>query len=309
MKILVTGGAGFIGSHLVKRLLSQGHEVAIQDSFITGSLENFKTEIYSHRLEIYSSDVSQSLPPGRFDQIYNLACVASPVQYRVDPIYTMNTCVFGINNVLSRAERDGSTVLQASTSEVYGDPTIHPQTEDYFGNVNTIGPRSCYDEGKRAAETLCFDFRRTRNVDVKIARIFNTYGPNMTINDGRVIPNFIWQALTSQSLSIYGTGDQTRSFCYVDDLVDGLLKLMNSHPEVSGPINLGNPIEFSLNALVNLIFEKIKKVGVVYEPLPEDDPKKRQPDIELAHRILGWKPEVELDEGLDRTIAYFKELL
>ena len=306
-KILVTGGAGFIGSHLCKFLLEKGEKVTCLDNLLTGSKNNIE-KLFSNE-NFYFSKMTINNPihyNGRFDQIYNLACPASPVHYQSDPINTIKTNTIGVINMLELAEKDNSRILQASTSEVYGDPLEHPQSESYLGNVNTIGPRACYDEGKRVAETLFTDFHRKNGVDIKIARIFNTYGPNMAENDGRVISNFVLQALENKDITIYGNGEQTRSFCYVSDMIDGLYKLMNKKNFI-GPVNLGNPIEFSMNKLAKKIVDLTNSnSNLVYRELPLDDPKKRMPDIILARDKLDWKPEVYLSEGLEKTINYFK---
>lgn len=306
-KTLVTGGAGFIGSHLCKKLLDLGKKVICLDNMFTGTYDNI-SELYSNpNFEFINANVIHPLQLD-VDEIYNLACPASPIQYQYDPIMTTKTSFLGALNVLDLAKRNGAKVLQASTSEIYGDPLVHPQTEDYRGNVNTIGPRACYDEGKRVAETLFSDYRRLYGVDTKIVRIFNTYGPHMLENDGRVVSNFIMQALGEKPLTIYGDGSQTRSFCYVDDLVNGLISMMEADSKVSGPINLGNPREMTVIELAKMI---IKKTGssskIVFDKLPEDDPVKRKPNIDLAIKALQWKPIVPIEDGLDRTIGYFKD--
>ena len=307
-KILVTGGAGFIGSHLCEFLLKKGEKVTCLDNLLTGSKNNIE-KLFSNK-NFYFSKMTINNPissNGKFDQIYNLACPASPVHYQSDPINTIKTNTIGVINMLELAEKKNSRILQASTSEVYGDPLEHPQSESYLGNVNTIGPRSCYDEGKRVAETLFSDFHREKGVDIRIARIFNTYGPNMAEDDGRVISNFVLQALKNEDITIYGNGEQTRSFCYVSDTVDGLYKLMNKKDFI-GPVNLGNPIEFSMNKLAKKIVDLTNSnSNLIYGELPLDDPKKRRPDIILAIDELNWKPEVKLKEGLEKTINYFKE--
>lgn len=304
MRIIVTGGAGFIGSHLCKKLLEQGHTVVCVDNLYTGSKENIKELTANPKFQFIQHDIIKPLEEDA-DQIYNLACPASPVHYQKDPIYTTKTSIFGTYHMLELAHANKASILQASTSEVYGDPLEHPQKETYWGNVNPIGIRSCYDEGKRAAETLCMDFKRYNNVNVHIARIFNTYGPNMVKEDGRVVSNFILQALSKKPITIYGNGKQTRSFCYVSDLVEGLIKLMNS--KITGPVNLGNPGEFTIKQLAEEIIKLTKsKSKIVYKPLPQDDPKQRKPDITQAKK-LGWTPEVQLIEGLKKTIEYFKE--
>jgi UDP-glucuronate decarboxylase len=304
MDILVTGGAGFLGSHLCERLLEQGNNVTCLDDLSTGFYKNIS---HLDALTFVRRDVSK-LPPRRFDQIYNLACPASPVHYQFDPINTFQTSVLGALAVLREANEHGSTVLQASTSEVYGDPSVHPQPESYWGNVNPIGPRSCYDEGKRGAETLFFDFQRTCQTDIRVARIFNTYGPRMAVNDGRVVSNFIVQALKGEPLTIYGDGRQTRSFCYVDDLIDGLTALMSS--QETFPVNLGNPSEFTMLELATAVIELTGSVSKIeHRPLPVDDPKQRKPDITRAKAILNWRPKVDLQDGLKETIAYFRKAL
>jgi UDP-glucuronate decarboxylase len=304
--ILVTGGAGFIGSHLCERLLEQGNEIICLDNFYTGRRANISHLISNPLFEVLRHDICFPLYI-EVNEIYNLACPASPVHYQFDPVQTTKTSVHGAINMLGLAKRIKAKILQASTSEVYGDPTVHPQDESYWGNVNPIGLRSCYDEGKRCAETLFFDYYRQNNVKIKMARIFNTYGPKMHPNDGRVISNFIMQALKSEDITIYGDGTQTRSFCYVDDLVDGLLRIMHSPDDFTGPVNLGNPNEVSILELAEKIIELTNsKSQIVYAPLPEDDPKQRQPLIELAEIELGWQPKIELEEGLKRTIEYFE---
>lgn len=306
-KTLVTGGAGFIGSHLCKKLLDLGKKVLCLDNMFTGTYDNI-SELYSNpNFEFINANVIHPLQLD-VDEIYNLACPASPVQYQYDPIMTTKTSFLGALNVLDLAKRNGAKVLQASTSEIYGDPLVHPQTEDYRGNVNTIGPRACYDEGKRVAETLFSDYRRLYGVDTKIVRIFNTYGPHMLENDGRVVSNFIMQALGGKPLTIYGDGSQTRSFCYVDDLVNGLISMMETDSKVSGPINLGNPREMTVLELAKLIIQKTSSNSeIVFDNLPEDDPVKRKPNIELAIKILNWEPTVSIEAGIDKTIEYFKD--
>jgi UDP-glucuronate decarboxylase len=305
-KILVTGGAGFIGSHLCKRLLNEGNEVICLDNFFTGSKQNIIHLIDNPYFEIIRHDIEEPILL-EVDEIYNLACPASPIHYQFDPVKTVKTSVMGAINVLEIAKRTGAKILQASTSEVYGDPEIHPQPETYRGNVNPIGPRACYDEGKRCAETLFFDYYRQFNVDIKIVRIFNTYGPRIAINDGRVVSNFIIQALQNKDITIYGDGTQTRSFCYVDDLINGLIKMMNSNE--TGPINLGNPEEITIKDLAKIIIKLTNsKSKIIYKPLPQDDPKKRQPDITLAKQQLNWKPIIKLEEGLKQTLQYFREI-
>jgi UDP-glucuronate decarboxylase len=306
--IAVTGGAGFIGSHLCDRLIEVGHRVFCIDNLQTGRVTNVEALRHSPRFTLVRHDVTEpfaeTLP--KFDQIYNLACPASPVQYQFDRVKTALTCALGTLHALRRAERDGARLFHASTSEVYGDPEIHPQTEGYFGNVNSVGPRSCYDEGKRFAETLVTDFGHQTGVTTRMARIFNTYGPRMQSNDGRVVSNFIVQALKGEDITIYGDGDQTRSFCFVDDLVEGVLCLMNAAGEVSGPVNLGNPVETTVSALASTIIEMTRsRSKIVRHPLPVDDPRRRWPDISRAQTLLGWSPEVPLREGLAKAIAYF----
>jgi UDP-glucuronate decarboxylase len=308
-RILVTGGAGFLGSHLCERLLAEGHEVLCVDNFYTGNKENIKHLLDDYRFELLRHDVTFPLYV-EVDEIYNLACPASPVHYQRDPTQTIKTSVHGAINMLGLAKRLRAKVLQASTSEVYGDPEVHPQPESYWGNVNPIGLRSCYDEGKRCAETLFFDYHRQHQLRIKVARIFNTYGPRMHPGDGRVISNFIVQALRNEPITLYGDGTQTRSFCFVSDLVDGLIKLMNSRDAFTGPVNLGNPSEFSIRELAELIVALIgSRSSVTYLPLPQDDPRQRRPDISLAQRELGWQPTIALKDGLIRTIAYFEEVL
>ncbi|CAN7255016.1 SDR family oxidoreductase [Phenylobacterium sp. LjRoot219] len=308
-RILVTGGAGFIGSHLCERLLDQGHEVLCVDNFYTGARRNVTRLLDNTNFELLRHDVTFPLFV-EVDEIYNLACPASPIHYQYDPVQTTKTSVHGAINMLGLAKRRKAKIFQASTSEVYGDPTVHPQPEEYWGNVNPIGFRSCYDEGKRCAETLFFDYHRQHKLRIKVARIFNTYGPRMHPNDGRVVSNFIVQALKGEAITLYGEGQQTRSFCYVDDLVEGFLRLMDAPDEVTGPINLGNPGEFTIRALAEKVVE-LTGTGskIEYRPLPQDDPQQRQPDITKARAILGWEPTVQLEEGLRRTIAYFDELL
>jgi UDP-glucuronate decarboxylase len=309
--ILVTGGAGFLGSHLCDRLIANGHSVICVDNFSTGSRHNIG-HLFGHpRFELWRHDVIDRLPlKDGIDRIYNLACPASPVHYQRSPVQTVKTCVNGAINVLTFAAMHGCRVLQASTSEVYGDPEVHPQPESYTGNVNPIGPRACYDEGKRCAETLFFDYHRHQGVDIKVARIFNTYGPRMHPDDGRVVSNFIVQALKGEPITIYGNGSQTRSFCYVDDLIDGLVRLMYSPPEITGPINLGNPGEFTVRELADMVIEMTGSASrLVFQPLPADDPKQRKPDITSASVDLGWEPKVGLRDGLAKTIAHFDALL
>lgn len=308
-QILVTGGAGFLGSHLCENLVNAGHDVLCVDNFYTGSKDNLSGLLRSSRFELIRHDITFPLYV-EVDEIYNLACPASPVHYQHDPVQTTKTSVHGSINMLGLAKRVNAKILQASTSEVYGDPEVHPQEETYWGRVNPIGPRSCYDEGKRCAETLFFDYRRQHNLSIKVARIFNTYGPRMRPNDGRVVSNFIVQALTNQAITIYGNGTQTRSFCYVDDLVDGLVRLMDTGDDITGPINLGNPTEFTMLELAELVIELVGSKSVIeFKPLPIDDPQQRQPNIDRARVTLGWSPSVRLREGLDKTIAYFEGLL
>jgi UDP-glucuronate decarboxylase len=305
-RILVTGGAGFLGSHLIDRLLEHGHEVICADNLFTGTKRNLEHLHTNPRFEFLRHDVTFPLYV-EVDEIYNLACPASPIHYQHDPVQTTKTSVHGAINMLGLAKRLGARILQASTSEVYGDPTVHPQTESYWGNVNPIGPRSCYDEGKRCAETLFFDYHRQNGLDIKVARIFNTYGPRMHPADGRVVSNFIIQALGGEGITLYGDGSQTRSFCYVDDLVDGLMKLMGSPAGFTGPVNLGNPVEFSMKELAELIIlETGSRSLLVTRPLPQDDPKQRKPDISLAQAQLGWTPKIPLRDGLKPTIEYFR---
>jgi len=309
-RVLVTGGGGFLGSHLCERLLASGHEVLCADNFFTGAKDNIAHLLGNPFFELIRHDVTFPLYV-EVDQIYNLACPASPVHYQHDPVQTTKTSVHGAINMLGLAKRVGATILQASTSEVYGDPAVHPQREDYWGNVNTIGPRSCYDEGKRCAETLFFDYHRQNGVKIKVIRIFNTYGPRMHPHDGRVVSNFIVQALRGEDITVYGDGSQTRSFCYVDDLIDGMMRMMATPVEVTGPVNLGNPGEFTILELAELVIRLTgTKSRIIRKPLPQDDPCRRRPDISLAQRLLGgWAPAVPLEEGLTRTLAYFRERL
>jgi UDP-glucuronate decarboxylase len=305
-RVLVTGGAGFLGSHLCERLLTQGCEVLCADNYFTGSRENIAHLLSNPMFEAIRHDVTFPLFV-EVDQIYNLACPASPVHYQHDPVQTTKTSVHGAINMLGLAKRLGATIFQASTSEVYGDPSVHPQSEEYWGNVNPIGTRACYDEGKRCAETLFFDYKRQHNLPIKVARIFNTYGPRMHPDDGRVVSNFIMQALRGDDITIYGDGTQTRSFCYVDDLIEGFIRLMATGPEVAGPINLGNPGEFTMLELAEMTVRQVgSKSKITHKPLPADDPKQRQPNIDKALAHLGWEPKVPLEEGLARTIAYFR---
>jgi UDP-glucuronate decarboxylase len=308
-RILVTGGAGFLGSHLCAHLLKAGHEVLCVDNFFTGRRRNIAPLLDDRNFELLRHDVTFPLYV-EVDEIYNLACPASPVHYQFDPVQTTKTSVIGAINMLGLSKRLRAKVLQASTSEIYGDPAVHPQPETYWGHVNTLGPRACYDEGKRCAETLFFDYHRQHKVQIKVARIFNTYGPNMHPRDGRVVSNFIVQALTKKPITLYGDGMQTRSFCYCDDLIVGLAKLMDSDPSVTGPINLGNPVEFTMRELAEAVLDLTGSASpIVHEPLPTDDPKQRQPDITLARSKLGWEPTVALKAGLTSTIAYFEALL
>ena len=306
MRVLVTGGAGFIGSHLCERLIGEGHEVICLDNFFTGRRENVFHLLDNPRFELLRHDVIEPVLL-EVDQIYNLACPASPIHYQYNPVKTVKTSVMGTINMLGLAKRVRARILQASTSEIYGDPLVHPQKEEYWGNVNPIGQRSCYDEGKRIAETLMMDYHRQNRVDTRIARIFNTYGPRMMENDGRVVSNFIVQALRGEPLTLYGAGDQTRSFCYVDDLIEALMRLMAAD-DLHEPINLGNPVEFTIKDLAGEVVEICQSNSTFkYMPLPDDDPKQRQPDITRARTLLGWSPKVQLREGLTRTAAYFKE--
>jgi UDP-glucuronate decarboxylase len=308
-RILVTGGAGFLGSHLCERLLADGAIVICVDNFFTGARRNIEHLLDHKHFEVIRHDVTFPLYV-EVDEIYNLACPASPIHYQHDPVQTTKTSVHGAINMLGLAKRLRAKILQASTSEVYGDPDVHPQPEDYWGHVNPVGPRSCYDEGKRCAETLFFDYRRQHNLQIKVARIFNTYGPRMHPNDGRVVSNFIVQALLGRDITVYGEGLQTRSFCYVDDLVDGLIRLMDTPPDITGPVNVGNPAEFTIIELAQMLISLVgSRSKIVHRALPENDPKQRQPDISLAQELLGWKPRVALKEGLMRTIKYFERLL
>ena len=305
-KILVTGGAGFIGSHLCKKLLDEGNDVLCLDNYFTGTKENISDLFKSPYFEVIRHDVCFPLYV-EVDEIYNLACPASPIHYQHDPVQTTKTSVHGAINMLGLAKRINARILQASTSEIYGDPETHPQEENYWGNVNPIGPRSCYDEGKRCAETLFFDYYRQHNLDIKVVRIFNTYGPNMHPNDGRVVSNFIVQALTNQDITVYGNGDQTRSFCYIDDLISGIFKMMSSEEKFIGPVNLGNPVEFKIIDLAKTIIKLTNsKSNIVNKELPTDDPIRRKPNISLAKNVLDWEPSFNLEEGLKLTIDYFK---
>ncbi|MFC4278560.1 UDP-glucuronic acid decarboxylase family protein [Achromobacter aloeverae] len=310
-RILVAGGAGFIGSHLCARLLREGHEVICLDSLRTGSLRNIAALSNHPGFTLVRHDVIVPYEARDIDQIYNLACPASPVHYQIDPVHTLRSCVEGAIRLLDLAQRTGARILQASTSEVYGDPHVHPQREDYWGNVNPVGPRSCYDEGKRCAETLFLDYGRQNGLSIKIARIFNTYGPHMAVGDGRVVSNLIVQALGGQPLTLYGDGRQTRAFCYVDDLVEGLVRLMNSPAPVTGPVNLGNPQEISMLTLARHVLREVGKdeaPPIQFRELPVDDPTQRCPDIALARSTLGWQPRIDLETGLRRTVAYFRQL-
>ncbi len=306
-KILITGGAGFLGSHLCKKLLEEGNYIICLDNFFTGSKENVESLTKNKNFELVKHDITKEYF-AQIDQIYNLASPASPPFYQYDSIKTIKTSVLGIINMLELAKRTNARILQASTSEVYGDPKVHPQNESYWGNVNPIGIRSCYDEGKRCAETLMMDYHRQNSTDIRIIRIFNTYGPNMNINDGRVVSNFIVQALKGNDITIYGDGSQTRSFCYVDDLIDGMIKMMNNSQDFTGPVNLGNPTEFTIKDFAQLVIEMTNsKSQIVYKPLPQDDPVKRKPDISLAKQELQWEPKINIEKGLEKTIEYFSK--
>jgi UDP-glucuronate decarboxylase len=308
-RILVTGGAGFLGSHLCERLLAAGSDVLSVDNYFTGRKENIAHLLPNPHFEAMRHDVTFPLYV-EVDQIYNLACPASPVHYQFDPVQTTKTSVIGAINMLGLAKRIGAKILQASTSEVYGDPEVHPQTEDYRGNVNPLGPRACYDEGKRCAETLFFDYHRQHRTQIKVARIFNTYGPRMHPNDGRVVSNFIVQALRNEEITLYGDGSQTRAFCFVDDLIDGLIRLMATGTDVTGPINIGNPHEIPVRELAERVIRITESASrIVHRPLPQDDPLQRCPDITMAKDVLGWQPAIELDAGLRRTAAYFEQML
>lgn len=309
MRILVTGGAGFIGSHLCERLLNAGHDVLCVDNYFTGQKRNIAHLMDNKNFEVMRHDVTFPLYV-EVDQIYNLACPASPVHYQYDPVQTTKTSVHGAINMLGLAKRVRARILQASTSEVYGDPVEHPQTESYWGNVNPIGIRACYDEGKRCAETLFFDYHRQHQLEIKVVRIFNTYGPRMAANDGRVVSNFIVQALQGKDITLYGDGTQTRSFCFVSDLVDGLIRMMNSPAEFTGPVNLGNPTEFTIRELAEKVLAQVGgKSAIVFHPLPQDDPKQRQPNIQLAKEKLAWQPSVVLHQGLVETVRYFESVI
>ncbi len=308
-RVLITGGAGFLGSHLAERMLAAGNDVLVVDNFFTGTKDNIRHLLANPNFELMRHDVTFPLYV-EVDEIYNLACPASPVHYQFDPVQTTKTSVHGAINLLGLAKRVKAKILQASTSEVYGDPEVHPQVESYWGHVNCNGIRSCYDEGKRCAETLFFDYWRQYKVKIKVIRIFNTYGPRMHPNDGRVVSNFIVQALQNKDITLYGDGSQTRSFCYVDDLIEGMIRLMNTGDDVTGPVNVGNPGEFTIRELAEKIIEITgSKSKLVYEPLPSDDPRQRRPDITLAKKLLDWQPTIQLEEGLRRTIAYFDKLL
>lgn len=308
-RIMVTGGAGFLGSHLCDRLLEQGHEVLCVDNLFTGTKRNIDHLHSQPRFEFMRHDITFPLYV-EVDEIYNLACPASPIHYQHDPVATTKTSVHGAINMLGLSKRLRARIMQASTSEVYGDPQVHPQTEDYWGHVNPVGLRSCYDEGKRCAETLFFDYHRQHGIEIKVARIFNTYGPRMHPNDGRVVSNFIVQALQNKPITVYGDGSQTRSFCYVDDMIDGFIRLMDSPADFTGPVNLGNPREFSIRELAEKVVAMTgSKSDIIVKPLPSDDPAQRQPDISLAKKMLGWEPDIQLDAGLARTIAYFRNLV
>jgi UDP-glucuronate decarboxylase len=308
-RVMVTGGAGFLGSHLCQRLLREGHDVLCVDNYFTGRKDNIVDLLDDKHFEVMRHDVTFPLYV-EVDEIYNLACPASPVHYQFDPVQTTKTSVIGAINMLGLAKRVGAKILQASTSEVYGDPTVHPQTEDYRGNVNPLGPRACYDEGKRCAETLFFDYHRQHNVDIKVVRIFNTYGPRMHPNDGRVVSNFIMQALRGEDITLYGDGSQTRAFCYVDDLIDGFMRLMATGRDFTGPINIGNPHEIQIRELAERVIGLVgSQTRIVHRPLPQDDPLQRCPDISLASSVLGWAPAVALETGLARTIDYFRRML
>lgn len=308
-RVLVTGGAGFLGSHLCDKLLQEGNDVICVDNLFTGRKDNIRHLLSNPYFEFIRHDVTEPLYV-EVDQIYNLACPASPIQYQYNPIKTAKTSVIGTLNMLGLAKRVGARILQASTSEVYGDPEVHPQPESYRGCVNPIGIRACYDEGKRMAETLMFDYHRMHQVEIKVIRIFNTYGPRMSVNDGRVVSNFIIQALRNENITIYGNGMQTRSFCFVDDLIDGMIKLMNSRPDFTGPCNVGNPVEYTISELARKIIEWTGSTSeLLFEPLPQDDPAQRKPVIDLAKKELAWHPSISLEEGMKKTIAYFRSVL
>ena len=308
-RILVTGGAGFLGSHLCERLLLEGNEVICLDNYYTGSKNNVAHLLDNSKFELLRHDICFPLYV-EVDEIYNLACPASPIHYQYDPVQTTKTSVHGSINMLGLAKRQGAKIFQASTSEIYGDPEIHPQNESYWGKVNPIGPRSCYDEGKRCAETLFFDYYRQHNLKIKVARIFNTYGPNMHPNDGRVVSNFITQALQNKDITIYGDGSQTRSFCYVDDLIEAMILFMKTENDFTGPMNLGNPNEFTIKELADIIIDSTSSYSkIIYEPLPQDDPKQRKPDISLAKEKISWDPSIQIQAGIERTVKYFKKIL
>ena len=308
-RIFITGGAGFLGSHLCDRLVAEGHDILCLDNFFTGGKQNVSHLLGKPNFELIRHDLVQPIFL-EVDEIYNLACPASPIHYQYNPVKTVKTSVMGAINMLGLAKRVKAKILQASTSEIYGDPAVHPQKEDYWGNVNTIGIRSCYDEGKRCAETLFFDYHRQNRVNIRVVRIFNTYGPRMHPNDGRVVSNFIVQALKNQDITVFGDGTQTRSFCYVDDLIEGIIRMMNGPDDFVGPVNLGNPGEFTILELAQKILDITgSRSKIVFEPLPQDDPLQRQPDITLSREQLGWEPKIDLEEGLKRTIEYFKSVL
>ena len=308
-RIVVTGGAGFIGSHLCERLVNLGHNIICIDNLFTGSIQNINHLTKHSNFEFVNHDIVLPIYFNNVDEIYNLACPASPIHYNINPIKTVKTCTVGVINMLGLAKKNNSKILLASTSEIYGDPEIHPQTEDYYGNVNPIGPRSCYDEGKRCSETLFMDYHREHDLKIKIIRIFNTYGPSMAVNDGRVVSNFINQALLNKDLIINGTGNQTRSFQYIDDLISAMIKMMNTNDDFIGPVNIGNPNEISINKLASIIMELTNsKSQIIYQDLPEDDPKRRNPDISLAKNKLNWRPVNSLKTGLSKTINYFKQI-
>lgn len=308
-RILITGGAGFLGSHLCDRLVEERHDVLCLDNFFTGTKSNINHLLGKPNFELIRHDLVQPIFI-EADEIYNLACPASPIHYQYNPVKTIKTCVMGAINMLGLAKRVKAKILQASTSEIYGNPTVHPQKEDYWGNVNTIGIRSCYDEGKRCAETLFFDYYRQNKVNIRVVRIFNTFGPRMHPNDGRVISNFIVQALKNQDITVYGQGTQTRSFCYVDDLIEGLIRMMNGSDDFIGPVNLGNPDEFSILGLAEMVVSlTASRSKIIFKPLPQDDPLQRQPDITLATKCLDWEPKLNLEEGLKKTIEYFREIV
>ena len=308
-RILITGGAGFLGSHLCDRLIAEGHDILCMDNFFTGSKRNINHLFGKPNFELIRHDLVQPIFI-EADEIYNLACPASPIHYQYNPVKTIKTSVMGSINMLGLAKRVKAKILQASTSEIYGDPTVHPQKEDYWGNVNTIGPRSCYDEGKRCTETLFFDYHRQNGINIRVVRIFNTYGPRMHPNDGRVVSNFIVQALKNQDITVYGDGTQTRSFCYVDDMIEGLIRMMNGPDDFIGPLNLGNSDEFSILQLAEMIIKLIgSRSKIIFKPLPQDDPLQRQPDITMARERLDWKPMIDLEEGLKRTLKYFKTIV